>query len=68
LVYRFSQLIWLVAAVAGSLESPRFVLSIKPATAVIRQILAENEPSENHMPGTHMSTPAGKGLIGIECL
>jgi hypothetical protein len=37
LVYRFSQLIWLIAAVAGSLESPRFLLSGKPAIAVIRQ-------------------------------
>jgi hypothetical protein len=55
-------MIWLIAAVAGLLESPRFLLSGKPATAVIGQILAANEPFENHMPGTRMSTPAGKGL------
>jgi hypothetical protein len=58
-------------AVAGSLESPQFLLSGKPATAVICQTMAENEPSTNHMPGIHveglqpgihMNTPAGKGL------
>jgi hypothetical protein len=49
-------------AVAGSLESPRFPLSGKPATAVIRQTMAENEPSKNYIPGIHMSTPVSKGL------
>jgi hypothetical protein len=51
-------------AVAGSVESPQFLLSGKPATAVICQTMAENEPSRNHMPGIHMNTPAGKGLRG----
>jgi hypothetical protein len=46
----------------GLVGKPAILLSGKPRAAVICQTMAENEPSRNHMPSIHMSTPAGKGL------
>jgi hypothetical protein len=66
LVYQFSQWVCLTVAVAGSLESPRFLLSGKPATALIGQTMAEIEPSRNHMPCNHMITPLSKGLNDLQ--